>query len=128
MEDQTLLKDIKHEQHPNDPVYKWEFVQKDDIRVFFKLREEDVDGFFFFVLSSEGHVCNEQTEKDEWHQDYCFVECLFQGYGVFDGIRHLYAGDKQTDNYGYFYYPDTRQLITALKILEELEDKFCPHR
>jgi len=51
-------------------------------------------------------------------------ECLFNGTAYFDGIRHLYFGDKQTDNYGYLYYADLDYLIKALKKLEELEETY----
>lgn len=52
-------------------------------------------------------------------------ECVFRGMAFFDGIRHLYYGDKQTDNYGYFFYLVIENLILALKELRKLELKYC---
>ena len=52
-------------------------------------------------------------------------ECVFFGTAYFDGIRHLYFGDHQTDNYGYLYYPKLNNLLSALKELKKLEIEYC---
>ncbi|MBI3632942.1 MAG: hypothetical protein HY226_01475 [Candidatus Vogelbacteria bacterium] len=59
------------------------------------------------------------TYTDE--EDY--YEILFHGEAYFDGIRHLYFGSEDTDNYGYHYYPNLKTLIAALTKLSEVESE-----
>ena len=101
----VYLKDIRHECHKNEEVCKWEFLKVKDceVRIYYKHSEEKGMGFNFYAVEKTGHVCNAETEKDEWHKDYCDVECVFQGIAYFDGIRHLYYGDEKTENFGYHY-------------------------
>ena len=125
MED-FLLKDIRHEYHKDERICDWEYLEfEDDCRVFFKPSDEKGMGFNFYAVEKIGHHCNEHTEKNKWDENYCMVECLFNGIAYFDGIRHLYYGDKQTDNYGYHYYAGLERMIGALKILRQLEARYC---
>lgn len=126
MED-IYLKDIRHEYHKDEEVCKWEYLQIKyfDVRIYYKANEEKGLGFNFYAIEKTGHVCNEQTKKDEWHKDYCMVDCVFQGIAYFDGIRHLYYGDEKTENFGYHYYPDLEMITDSLKGLRELEKKYC---
>jgi hypothetical protein len=36
------------------------------------------------------------------------------GTAYFDGIRHLYYGDKNTDNFGYYYYANLQMIADTL--------------
>ena len=121
------LKDIRPELHNGEEVCSWDFLQvKDyDVRIYYKPSEEGGLGFDFYAIEKTGHECNTETQKDEWNKEYCNVECVFQGIAYFDGIRHLYYGDKKTENYGYHYYANLEMIAGALLELRELEKKYC---
>ena len=126
MED-VYLKDIRHEYHKDEAVCDWQFLQIKDceVRIYYKPSEEKGMGFNFYAVEKTGHVCNVETEKDEWNKDYCDVECVFQGIAYFDGIRHLYYGDEKTENFGYHYYANLEMIASAVLGLRELEKKYC---
>jgi len=126
MED-VYLKDIRHEYHKDEEVCKWKFLQIKDceVRIYYKPNEEKGLGFNFYAVEKTGHVCNNETKKDEWHKDYCYVECVFKGIAYFDGIRHLYYGDEKTENFGYHYYANLEMIASAILGLRELEKKYC---
>ncbi len=113
--DNLLFKDI-------DPkVYKWNFLEINTtgLRVYYKSKEL---GFNFYVLESIGYINN---GNPEWSIDNTYIEVIFSGIAYFDGIRHLYTGDKQTDNYGYLYYPRLEAYKETFDVLSELEEKYC---
>ncbi len=120
------LKDIYHDfgDVNQELVYKWDFVDIDeDLRLFYKRviyndNYEDLTGFYFCLVSATGKT--EELWADDW---YC--EVFYTGIAYFDGIRHLYLGSKQTQNYGYDYYPSCKKHIKAMKALAELEKKYC---
>jgi hypothetical protein len=117
----------KYESHKNEEVWEWEFLQVQgyDVRIYFKPNEKKGLGFNFYAVEKVGHECNAETKKNEWHKDYCDVECLFRGVAYFDGIRHLYYGDEKTDNFGYHYYANLEMMSSAILVLRELEKKYC---
>jgi len=123
----VYLKDIRHEYHKNEAVCEWKFLEVENttVRIYYKASEEKGMGFNFYAIKKTGHICNSKTEKDKWHKDFCDVECVFQGIAYFDGIRHLYYGDKKTENYGYHYYANLEMIASAILRLRELEKKYC---
>jgi len=126
MED-VYLKDIRHEYHKDEAVCDWQFLQIKDceVRIYYKPSEKKGMGFNFYAVEKIGYVCSAETEKDEWHKDYCDVECLFQGVAYFDGIRHLYYGDEKTENFGYHYCANLEMIVSSILGLRELEKKYC---
>lgn len=80
--------------------------------------EEKYDGFKFkclyrAVTEIEGHVNNKITSlPDEYN-------LIFNGVAYFDGIRHLYFGNKEND--GYLFRTDVFELSLALLKLREIE-------
>ena len=125
--DEFYLKDITHEYHKNSPIYLWDYVDVIDtnFRIYYKLSEMDGCGFNFVILSNDGCMCVDETKVDSWHPNYTFVSVLFEGIAYFDGIRHLYMGSNQTDNYGYENYPNICSMAKALEELKKLELKYC---
>lgn len=123
---EVCLKDIKH-QYDSERVCDWLFisVKWDNVRIYYKADEEIGSGFIFYAIGNIGHLCVPETENNEWHPEYTNVECVYHGVAYFDGIRHLYMGDDQTDNYGYHYYANLESNIETLKIIRELEKKYC---
>lgn len=125
--EKIYLKDLKHEYHKDERVCDWNFieVQNHNVRVYYKPNEEIGLGFNFYAVENIGGVCTPEYDKDNWNVDSCFASCLFQGIAYFDGIRHLYMGDEATDNFGYHYYASLETNIETLKVIRELEKKYC---
>jgi len=124
--DGKILTSVKHNR---SYIHEWEFVDavEETIRIYFKpSTTEDPEtegmGFAYYVVtwaSSRGETDSIWTSKE------CYVECLFMGEARFDGMRHHYMGDEQTDNYGYIYYANLTHHIKVLEALRELEHKYC---
>jgi hypothetical protein len=55
------------------------------------------------------------------------IEVFLHGSAMFDGVRHLYFGCEETDNYGYFYYQDLREIKWVVTQLEILEKTICSY-
>jgi len=125
--DGIYLRDVKHESQ--GLVCDWVYVDVPDtwIRLYYKPHEsEDMgSGFDFYAAERVSIEINKETETNEWHKDYCMVECFFEGVAYFDGIRHLFYGSEKTGNEGYHYYANIESTIEALKRLRELELKYC---
>ena len=121
MDNNVYLKDIRHE---NEHVYKWEYISvtEHNVRIYYKLQEPE-SIFEFFAIEGVGCVINEETKKNEWHKDYCFVECVCTGIAFHDGIRHMYFGDESTENKGYCFYPDFKLIANTMIALKWLESK-----
>ncbi len=124
MEEERYLKEIKHE---GEAIHQWSYVELKDhsVRVYFNIANEIGSGFVFYALENIGYVCVPETEKDIWHPEYAMVKCLYEGIAYFDGIRHLYMGSEFTDNYGYHYYANLEMNIETLRVIRELEVKYC---
>lgn len=126
---EILLKDILDT--ANRRVCDLDFVEVPDylVRVYYEPDMFDGNlghGFYFYALESTGGICHPDVKEDDnWHPDYAFVDVVYHGSGAFDGIRHMYMGSEQTDNYGYDYYADIDTHIATLKVIGELEKKFC---
>lgn len=126
MEDEILLKDIRQDYFENENITTWECVIIDhNARLYYKQRdiESQGGGFYFYAFEKTGEYV--EGNEGEWKDDKCFGQCIVQGMAFFDGIRHLYYGQTETDNYGYHYYADLDMIIRTLQELEKLEDKFC---
>lgn len=127
---EIYLKDIIHEYHKEDPIWKWNFktLKGDECRIYYKVHEGEGLGFSFYAVEHTGNILNDKTKNNQWHQDYCMVECVFNGIAYFDGIRRLYYGDSQTDNFGYHYCANLSIISHAIFLLSELEDEYCSQR
>ena len=108
-------------------VHAWEhFDITDQVRLYYRIHEGEGAGFFFWVAEwcsgpaeiGEGSLLDGDPEQ-------IGVECLCHGTAYFDGVRHLWFGDKQTDNEGYLYYPNTSDLALIMEKLREMESNHC---
>ena len=127
---EIYLESIFHELHPQEAVYKWDCIELNngESRLYYKPNTDVGNGFDFFAVEKDGHVLNDETLTNEWHEKYCIVECIIHGIAYFDGVRHLYYGDKQTDNYGYHYYPNLSLISEAVLSLGQLEKTYCSRK
>jgi hypothetical protein len=108
----------------NEPIYLWPFIQVDnDNRLYYKVGEGENPGFDFY--SVEWKSCWADHGEDIWNLVSVTVECGICGHAYWDGVRHLYWGHEDTDNYGYHYYPDLKQEIAVLSELRKLEEQYC---
>lgn len=113
------LKDAKFEN--NEAVMEWPYIEYKDFFVFYKVNDyAEGSGFNFMSLQIIGRHPDKPLLFPENN-----VEILYWGYAMFDGIRHLYLGDDKTENYGYINYPFIKNHIEILKIIRELEIKYC---
>jgi hypothetical protein len=116
-------------EYPKEKVHLWPYHQiTDDLRLHYKVIDYDeadakTDGFYFCSVRWTGNECN--GEDDQWKNETTTVDVLLNGTSYFDGIRHLYFGSEQTNNYGYFYYPDTDEIFMVLDKLVKMESKHC---
>lgn len=123
--DYPLLKDIKYN---GELIHLWQFVdvkssaRQPDQRLYYKV-DEDGNGFDFYSVMWA--CCSADHDKDMWNLESVEVECGIHGNARFDGIRHLFWGDDQTNNYGYHYYAHIPDEIAVLQALRELEVKYC---
>lgn len=84
--------------------------------------EENADGFEFCCIYFVS--ATHDPSKSNGMSDVKY-EVVFEGRAYFDGVRHLYFGKEETDNYGYLYYQDIPLLIKALKKLDDLQVDKC---
>jgi hypothetical protein len=112
---------------PDVRVAELPFVQiSDDVRLYYKAEEH---AFQFYAARWAGAHPNESEfgkhgydgPDDIWKMSNIEVECLFHGQAYYDGLRHLYMGDKASHNEGYLYYGDTRELAKIFQELDRLE-------
>ena len=92
-------------------------INKDVILYYKKIEPlNDKLGFDFYCI-----------EYNAWDMDGTpdSCECLLNGTAYYDGIRHFYLGDKQTENEGYLYYPNLKSIIKCLEEIRKLGKKFC---
>lgn len=122
---ETLLRDIKHPSHRQDRVCDWKYVEiiPERVRLYYKPNDNG-EGYGFDFYAVEWTSGSGETTVI-LNPDYTTVDCLYHGTAYFDGIRHMYLGDDDTDNYGYHYYPDLDVHIALLKELKNLEIKYC---
>lgn len=124
MEEKYLI-EIIYPEYPKEKIYEWKYVEIKKVRIYYKIRDNKKTGFDFYIVANCGYEECIETKKDVWSPNYCYVECIYWGTAYFDGIRHLYMGDKFTDNERYFYYPNLDDNIDVIKELRKLELKYC---
>lgn len=115
----VLLKDVLGDN--DELIYTWLYIDiSSDTRLYYKpIDVEDTGGFYFTsvdLISAYGN---------NWGISTWEVKILYTGTAYFDGIRHMYLGSNQTDNYGYDYYSNLEVHIKILQELKKLEDKYC---
>lgn len=111
----------------NERIKDWDFLDNEHFmfRLHYKPIENDGAydlGFMFYITT---WVSNKADFEEYTLGSETTVECMCYGYASFDGIRHLYWGDKQTNNRGYDYYPNIEEIKCVLSKLQELEDRYC---
>lgn len=120
------LKDIKHEYQLGERVCDWDYIEpkgrKKYLRLYYAV-DGNKNGFMFYALQWVGNVASD--DYTPWKPEETMVDCLYNGIAFFDGIRHLYMGDKQTGNYGYDYYATLEDHVLILAELRKLELKYC---
>ena len=90
-----------------------------DVRLWYQNREK---AFYFYSGRWAGAAgYGDPTERDIWKMPDVEIECLFHGVAYYDGVRHLYMGDKASDNEGYLYYFDVRDGVKIFQALDRLE-------
>lgn len=95
-----------------------------DTRIYYELvKKGEKYGFNFYATVF--HSSYADDGEDEYLSDGFKAECLFWGRVTWDGLRHLYMGDKQTDTENYLYYASTVLLSKVFLKLRELEEKYC---
>lgn len=77
--------------------------------------EQNCPGFEF--------ACVEKVTSGGFDSTYIY---LFHGTTYWDGVKHLYFGHPETDNYGYLYCVDVPSLVACLKTLDDLQAEHCP--
>jgi hypothetical protein len=105
-----------------------------DIRLYYELMDRNESaaspdkrvGFRFYAARYvSAHPTREQfNETDSWAMDGVEIEGVFHGTVYYDGLRHLYMGDERSDNEGYLYYADVRDLIKVFETLDAMEQKY----
>lgn len=104
-------------------VNTWDYIEIDSMcRLYYKPGGE-YEGFDFY--SAEFHSSENCDDDNWWVHDSLRCNCLFEGVAYWDGLRHFYAGDERTDNYGYLYYISIRRMRDILEALEGLMKKYC---
>ncbi|MDH3324019.1 MAG: hypothetical protein OEL89_00110 [Candidatus Peregrinibacteria bacterium] len=113
--------EIEQISHPMNKkkIEKWKYLEVEN--TFFWIWYDPIDlnekqGFYFYV-----------TEIITWdiNNKPSTFSCLFYGVAYWDGIRHLYMGDDQMNNYGYLYYPHLKDINDVLKELIKIKKIYC---
>ena len=106
--------------HP--PVYKWDFIECRQVRLYYKQTDHAGPGFLFYAMkwcSNLGGL----SEEEVWQHPRTEVEIWVHGEARFDGLRHIWVGDS--DRSGYIYYADSQSLAEVFTQLRVLEERFC---
>ena len=130
--EEYFLKDIVYPE-TKERIINWDFEEGKGWRVYFKPRTpvtsklysdqcnlEQRIGFYFCTVE----WCGNNLNEPQWSEN-TMVEILYHGVSYFDGVRHMWLGDEQTNNCAYVNYPDLERHIKILGCLRGLEDKFC---
>ena len=96
-----------------------------DTRIWYKLNDSERMGFNFYITKFVGVNADEIKNNEYYNCPSLEVECLFHGFVLWDGLRHLYMGDKQTDNENYLYYIRPQLVAEIFNKLHELEKQHC---
>ncbi len=109
------------------PIHNWAFIDAISglIRVYYEPNGED-NGFSFYAVEMDGKESNDDgTWAEDWDIHKTDVKTMYWGNGYFDGVRHLHMGSEVTEDCGYHFYPDLDANIAALRVIRELEVKYC---
>lgn len=118
--EELILKDVKFN---GEHINSWEFVGNSRWRLYFKKNEkcDEKNGFSFMSV----HWCGSKGESPLWDISSTDVECSFNGTAYFDGVRHIYFGTDQDEDFGYINYPNLTDFIDVLKEIERLVSIYC---
>ena len=58
-------------------------------------------------------------------EDVYRYQLVCHGSAQYDGIRHMYFGENESQPDGCLFYPDPNQLALVFKALSLLEKRFC---
>lgn len=132
MSDTFPLKDARHDSFPDEPISSWQFGTDHETvgnyRVYYKPVEHSaycngtdcVHGFYFYSLAWAGNWGDAPTWSDE-----TFIDTLYYGVALFDGLRHVNFGSDKDGIFGYTNYPNPKVHIGIWQILEMLEERYC---
>jgi len=98
------------------------FMQVDgSVRIYHSEPWEETRGFDFYITDFAG---TPEIENDDLysHPDV-EVNCLYWGTVAWDGLRHMWMGDEQTDNENYLYCVPVSKQIQVFTALKELMAK-----
>lgn len=103
--------------------------KRDWVRLFYKPCPGG-HGFKFVVLevvsmsqTDSDKSCNRDPFSDS--EEGVEIEIVIHGMAMFDGVRHLYYGHDESENYGYHYYPDVMEMVEILTAIASLEKTYC---
>jgi len=96
-----------------------------NVRIYFRPYDLGVKGFDFYVTSFHSVEYGENRPVSDYDDPSLRVECLFWGNVHWDGLKHLFMGDKATDNENYLYCIDTKLLSQIFIELRKLENTYC---
>lgn len=124
-----LYETIKND-YPNELIKDWEFIKiSPNCRLHFKpiiWEKNEFGGFYFHSVHWTGNSCTRDYDKNDYFTaPEVTAETLLYGIAQFDGIRHLYFGTEESENEGYFYYPDLDIINKIMIELVKLEQKYC---
>ena len=107
------LNQIKDDNRIEKLVYKWNYIEVNKtIRIYYW---HDISLKFYVI-----EQCGWDVEVENFNPEHCHVDILYSGIVYFDGLRHFYMGDNQTDNYGYLHYPKLRDHIHIFEAINKL--------
>jgi hypothetical protein len=96
-----------------------------NIRIHYKPNSDSEKLGFDFYITELHSFEDDDMSGCMYRNPSLVVECLFWGNVSWDGLRHLYMGDKATDTENYLYCVDTKVLSCVFEKLRELEVMFC---
>ncbi len=113
------LKDLIHDKQP--VISFNHLVVTETIRLYYLIDEHHCE---FYCVQWTG---NPYTPGYEYFEaPDVEVTSICKGVIYYDGLRHLYFGDEQTENYGYLFYPNPKDIILVMQGLLKLEKMTCP--
>ena len=101
-----------------EKISSWDYIDVlSDHRLYYKPKERLGDGFNFHCVQ---WVFIEASYESPWLDPNISVNTIFHGVAYFDGLRHIYFGNK-----GYLYCLIVDEMIAVLSQLSSLEIKYC---
>lgn len=101
-------------------------VVEGDTRIYYLVDKRDSRlGFMFYITEFFSRSCGDKEFENPYDDPTFEASCLFWGYASWDGLRHLYMGDKVTDTENYLYYAESVNLSLVFAKLRDLEKDHC---